>query len=232
MRLGLFGGTFNPVHCGHVRMAVEAREALGLDRVEFVLAARPPHKQGEGILPFALRWRLLSLALCGLEGYAPSLSEQLLEGPSYTVRTLEDYRRRLPDAELHFICGSTDLLCMDKWMRGRDLPMLASLAVLPRPGANRAAARGFVASFWPEAREESPDCWRVPGGREIRLLDAPLLDVSATLVRERFRAGRSLACLLPCRVEAALWAMRRDAEAAWGMSQAPGEGDDRPCSGD
>ncbi len=215
MRLGLFGGTFNPVHNGHVRMAVEAREALGLDRVEFVLAARPPHKAAVGILPFEVRWRLLSLALCGLEGLTPSLFEQQLDGPSYTVRTLEAFRERLPGAELWFVCGTTDLVSMDKWMRGRDIPGLAHLAVLPRPGADVEAARGFVAAFWPEAAAEGGDVWRLPGGGLIRLLDAPLLDISATMVRGRLQQGRSLACLVPQRVEETLRTLPRRVLQNW-----------------
>lgn len=215
MRLGLFGGTFNPVHCGHVRMAVEAREALGLDRVEFVLAARPPHKEAGGILPFEVRWRLLSLALSGIEGLTPCLDEQLLQGPSYTVRTLEARRAAQPGAELWFICGTTDLVSMGKWMRGRDIPRLAHLAVLPRPGADREEARAFAAAFWPEAERLDPDGWRMPEGGQIRLLHAPLLDVSATLVRQRLRQGRDLACLVPPSVGEALRALPRDMAREW-----------------
>lgn len=215
MRLGLFGGTFNPVHCGHLRMAVEAREALGLDRVEFVLAARPPHKPAQGLLPFDVRWRLLSLALEGLDGFAPDRSEERLDGPSYTVRTLAAFRERLPEAELWFVCGTTDFVCMDKWMMGRDIPTLASLAVLPRLGVGAGEARAFAASFWPEAAAEGRDGWRLPGGCRIRLLDAPLLDISATMVRERLGQGRSLACLVPPQVGEALRALPEETMRDW-----------------
>ncbi len=215
MRLGLFGGTFNPVHCGHLRMAVEAREALELDRVDFVLAARPPHKPTEGILPFETRWRLLSLALDGMEGYAPDRSEELLDGPSYTVRTLETFRQRLPDVQLWFICGTTDFVCMDKWMRGQDIPVAANIAVLPRPGADIDDARAFAAAFWPEAEADGTQGWRMPGGNRIRLIDAPLLDISATMVRERLQHGRCLTCLVPPCVAEALWTLPEETRKAW-----------------
>ena len=214
MRLGIFGGTVNPVHCAHLRMAVEAREALDLSRVEFVPAARPPHKSG-GILDFEARCRLLEAALASCPGFALSRVEAGRPGPSYTVDTLADYARRHPDDELFFICGATDLVSLGLWHRGRELPRHAALAVLPRPGATRAEAEAFVPRFWPGAREERAGVWRLPEGGAVHLLDAPLLDISATLVRARLLAGQSLKCLVPPEVEEGLSALSPEALAPW-----------------
>lgn len=214
MRLGIFGGTFNPVHCAHLRMAVEAREALGLSRVEFVPAARPPHKSG-GILDFTARCRLLEAALASCPGFTLNRVEAARPGPSYTVDTLADYARRHPDDELFFICGATDLVSLGLWHRGRDLPRHAALAVLPRPGVARSEAEAFVPRFWPGAREERSGLWRLPEGGAVHLVDAPLLDVSATLVRARLLAGKCLKCLVPPEVEEGLLALSPEALAPW-----------------
>src|SRR5437870_4749134 len=106
MRLGIFGGTFDPVHLGHLILAEEAREQGRLEQVLFVPAARPPHKQEQPLTPFAQRVEMLSLALAGNPAFRIEQLERDRPGPSYTVDTLEELRRRQPDAELWLIVGS------------------------------------------------------------------------------------------------------------------------------
>src|SRR5512142_198557 len=136
-RLGILGGTFNPVHVGHMRLALEMAEALSLDRVEFIPAARPPHKPDEGMLPFDLRAQLLSLSIDGASGLAVNLMEAERPGPSYTWDTLVELSRQRPDTDLYFIMGASDLLNLHLWRRGPELGQLANLAVSNRDRLGR-----------------------------------------------------------------------------------------------
>ena len=141
VRLGILGGTFNPVHVAHVRLALEMAEALNLDRVELIPAARPPHKPGEGMLPFELRAALLSLAVEGLDRLSVNLMEAERPGPSYTWDTLQELAVRNPEADMYFIMGASDLLNVHLWRRGAELGSLANLAVATRDHLGRGGSR-------------------------------------------------------------------------------------------
>ncbi|GFK94280.1 putative nicotinate-nucleotide adenylyltransferase [Fundidesulfovibrio magnetotacticus] len=208
-RLGVLGGTFNPVHVGHVRLALEMAEALGLDGVEIVPAARPPHKPEEGLLPFELRLRLLEMALGDLEGVRANSMEAGRPGPSYTVHTLEELARRRPGDELHFILGSGDLLTLHQWRDGHRLGDLAHLAVAGRDRHGRDAVADYLASR-PELgyAPAGPGLWERASGRRLVLVDVPRLDISASFVRDRFRRGSNLRFLLPPAVERELARLR------------------------
>jgi nicotinate-nucleotide adenylyltransferase len=215
VRFGLLGGSFNPVHCGHVRMALEAREALGLDRVELVCAPSPPHKPRQGLAPFSDRFALLQSALSEIPGLKASDVEAGREGPSYTIDTLEEYKSRIPGVELHFILGLPSLYDLDHWHEGLRLPEKASLAACPRTGADPARLPAYVAERWPRARPVESGVWEFPSGTRLRLLDAPALDISGTDARRRWMDGRSLRCLVPDAVVAGLEARREVFEEAW-----------------
>ncbi len=190
--IGIFGGTFNPVHVGHVRAAIEVAEALGLAAVEFVPAARPPHKGGEPLLDFALRLRLCRLALGDLPGFSVNAMEADRPGPSYTRDTLETLGRQRPDEEFCFILGMGDLLSLPTWKDGLNLGRLAHLAVHAREGlglphfhafvTERAAAMGAVPT-------SEPAVWGLPGGRRLTYVPVSRLDVSSSDIRERWRRG-------------------------------------------
>ncbi|WP_035104269.1 nicotinate (nicotinamide) nucleotide adenylyltransferase [Desulfohalovibrio reitneri] len=220
-RLGLFGGSFNPIHMGHLRMAVEAAQAASLDRVEFLPAPRPPHKETTGMLSFALRWRLVQLAVCGREGFFPSTAEAALSGPSYTLRTLRMYRRLQPETDLHFILGAEDLLKLPTWHKGAELVEHASLVALPRSGAGRGEVEHFVAEFWPGAARMEQDLWSFPSGTTLRFVPAPSLDVSATRIRRAVLAGESIAYLVPREVEKALETLSEEDLAPWRREESP-----------
>ncbi|MGE4296563.1 MAG: nicotinate (nicotinamide) nucleotide adenylyltransferase [Desulfovibrionaceae bacterium] len=219
--IGVYGGSFNPVHAAHVRLAVEMRERLGLDRVDLVPSSLPPHKPDTGLLPFALRLELLQLAVAGVEGLAVNDLEARRSGPSFTWDTLEAYRAAEPDAALTFILGANDLLTLPQWRRGLDLVELASLAVAPRGGVEEAAVEAFVAAQWGERATPAASpahatrAWNFASGTRLLYVPAPCLDVSASQVRGLWRAGRSLACLLPPGVETALRSQRAVVDAAW-----------------
>jgi nicotinate-nucleotide adenylyltransferase len=200
MRVGIFGGTFNPVHIGHLRAAIEVAEALGLGAVELVPAARPPHKPGNGLLEFPLRLSLCRLAAAGLAGFSVNPLEADRPGPSYTWDTLSELRRTRPRDELVFIMGMGDLLCLGHWKNGYDLGRLASLAVHARAGLGLSTFTDCLTTHGPlmgAAPTHDPMVWTLGGDRCIRFVPVARLDISASDIRERWRRGARLDHLLP-----------------------------------
>ena len=171
VRLGVFGGTFDPVHVGHLAIAHAALESLPLDRVLFVIAKRSPLKDRGPVAGEADRLRMLELAVAGEPHFAVSRAELDRDGPSYTVDTLE----RLSGAdELFLILGSDAVADFPKWKDPARIGQLATVAVAERPGA-------------PAYLGEAP----------IVTFDAPRLDISSRELRARASRGRSLRYLVP-----------------------------------
>jgi len=178
-RLGLFGGTFDPPHVGHLALAEWARERLRLDRVIFVPAGQPPHKRGRAISSAAARLAMTRLAIRGHPAFEVSTIEVHAGGPSFTVETLHRLAGMRPGAHLYLLIGADSLDEFRTWQGPEDILALATLAVAARPGAGRAATRAW-------ARR-----------RRVMWLDNPGLEVSSSVVRARARAGRSVRYLVP-----------------------------------
>lgn len=210
--VGIFGGSFNPVHNAHLRMAIEVREMLGLQRVDFVPAMMPPHKGTRGMLPFGMRLDMLRLATGGVSGLGVDALEGDMPGPSYTYSTLTALTARNQDTNYAFMLGSTDMVTLPLWHHGLELPLLADLIVVDRLGLGRDTLEAFISAHW-EWQREDLDVLRIVGGRRVILLTMPRLDVSASLVRERFMLHRDVAGLVPESVGSYL---RRNADAVRG----------------
>ncbi len=198
--IAILGGSFNPPHIGHLRLAIEVREAMGarIDRVDLLPCAHPPHKNAAGLLPFALRCEMLRMAA---RPY-PWLRCNSLEGErtalSYTWDTLGIYAEREPGRELFFVLGSGDYSLLSTWHRGLELPRRCTLIVVPREADPEALVR-VTRSLWPEAETEdgNPFAMRLPHNGRVLFLPIPRLDISATDIRRRLLEGRSLDFLLP-----------------------------------
>jgi nicotinate-nucleotide adenylyltransferase len=175
LRVGLFGGSFNPVHLGHRLVAEAACEELGLDRLVFVPAAQSPFKPGGALLPGSWRVRLLRLALTGEPRFEIDLQETLRGGVSYTIDTLRDYRQRLPTARIFYLVGGDHVALLPKWREAAELARLAEFVVVHRPG---------------QPREELPAPFR---GSHLRGIPIAL---SASDIRGRIRSGRPWAGLV------------------------------------
>jgi nicotinate-nucleotide adenylyltransferase len=202
--IGILGGSFNPVHLGHLRMAVEVRAALGLDRVELVPAAVPPHKTGHDLLPFDLRCELVRRCIAGREGLALNALEGEREGPSYTVDTLERFHTLNPRQELFFILGTTDLLTLPTWHRWQEIPQSANLAVVERGGCGRDEVASFLCKHFQapaKERRTEENVWDLPGGKTLHLLNVTRMDISSTMVRQSMRRGEPIAFLVPAEAE-------------------------------
>jgi nicotinate-nucleotide adenylyltransferase len=187
-RIGLFGGTFDPIHYGHLVIAEDARVYLGLDTVYFAPAYQPPHKPQGTYSAFEHRVRMVELAIKSNQRFALSLIETRLPGPSYTVDTVRAFRRELPaDATLYFIMGMDSLANILTWHKPEELLPLCRIVV-----AERAGYQVDIAAL------DS----KLPGLRKsLELIDTPELSISSTDLQRRIRRGLSVRYQLPIRVE-------------------------------
>jgi nicotinate-nucleotide adenylyltransferase len=177
MRLGLFGGSFNPIHHGHLIAATRAAEAVKLDRVWFIPTAVSPLKNGRDLAPAAARLAMLRLALTGNRAFEPCDLEIRRGGVSYTVDTLRELKRRTK-ARLYWILGADAAGLLPRWKSIDEVRRLASFVIISRPGD------------------------RVTGKMpKDHVVKAPLLEISASEIRERVRKGLSVRYLLPDSVE-------------------------------
>lgn len=202
--IGLFGGTFDPVHVAHLRAAEEAREALGLAEVRFVPAADPPHKDGDRVTPAGERLAMLELALAGAPGLRAWGIELERPGPSYSVDTVGALRRALgEDARIVFLIGRDAFAELHTW---KDFPRLLGLcdfAVMTRPPRTGplSADEIPVATRGALCYDPAIAGFRHESGHRVSSLAITSLDVSASDIRARVAAGRSIRFLVPPAVE-------------------------------
>ena len=180
-RLGVFGGTFDPIHLGHLALAEAARDTLDLE-VVFMPAGQPPHKPDVRISPAADRLAMVRAAIADNPGFRVSTLELERSGPSYTVDTLETLAATTPDLSL--IVSTEAAADLGNWHRPERVLQLATLVVVPRDG-------------FPDL-DEATVARLVPGTRpRVVILDGPRLRLSASAIRRRAAAGRSVRYLVP-----------------------------------
>ena len=154
--IALLGGSFNPPHIGHFRIALEVLEALRPELLLFIPSAVPPHKRTDALLPFALRVRMLQAVLRGLPGMEVCTIENERPGPSYTVDTLTALAERYPGYRPAFVMGGEDLSLLPSWDRWEQVTKLAELVVLPRGKADGELIVGTIQAQWPGACATPP----------------------------------------------------------------------------
>jgi nicotinate-nucleotide adenylyltransferase len=211
-RLGVFGGTFNPIHLGHLRAAEEVAEALGLDRMLLVPSAQPPHKPSGSAIRIAPGERRLAWvkAACADNPRLEACDLEIARGgPSYTVDTLRALAEQAAPARPVFVIGSDAFTELGTWREPKQLFALADFAVMARPGTT-----GALADWIPDLLRD--DFELVPGGASarhratggsLRAVAISALDISSSDIRARVRRGRSIRYLVP-------EAVRRDIEAS------------------
>ena len=196
--LGLLGGTFDPVHYGHLRLAEEAREALDLDEVRWIPAGRPPHRQAPRVAA-SHRLEMVRQAVAGNPAFTVDDAETASGEPSYTVATLERLRAEQGARPLLLLMGADAFLGLAAWHRWRDLFALAHIGVATRPGVELSPADlpAELAAACAGRLDDAPDALKTaPAGRVVRFAMTPLA-ISASLLRARLAAGRSARYLLP-----------------------------------
>lgn len=210
MNIGLMGGTFNPVHLAHLRIAEEARESFGLDRVLFIPAGDPPHKPLAGEIPFSQRCEMVQLAIAGNPAFELSDIEGQRGGKSYSIDTISLFRAQRPGDELFFIIGSDSFFEIGLWHRYAEIFRLCNLIVVERPGrpvtdplsALPVAIRGEF-SYTSESHRLQHE-----SGPIVHFLKGCPLDISSTDIRQLLASGRSITYLVSSTVEAYITTQR------------------------
>ena len=182
-RIGLFGGSFDPVHLGHLLVAQAAREELELERLFFIPAAQSPFKPDSKPTPSAERLRLLRLALAGKTWCEVDEQELQRGGVSYTINTVRDYHQRFPEAKIFYLIGGDHVQKLPSWREAAELAQLAEFVVVPRPG-----------------QAEIP----FPKPFHGRQLNGFPLGVSSSQIRARVKAGQPIDHLVPATVAEAI----------------------------
>jgi len=201
MRTGILGGTFNPIHLGHLAIAKEARRVCRLDRVIFLPAADPPHKPVAGEVSFEHRLAMVQAAIDGTRGFSVSDLETQRSGKSYSVETLKILHRIYPDDEFYFIVGLDSFRDLATWKAYEKLFFLTNLVVASRPGIEAdldqllpiAIRRQFCYSA------ESKNL-RHCSGNTVIILEETRLDISSSEIRRRLAAKRPVHDLVPAPV--------------------------------
>ena len=190
MRIGLFGGTFDPPHLGHLILAERCREAAALDEVRFLVSYLPPHKLDRTLSRFESRCEMVELATFGQPAFRVERIEAELPPPSYTAETLRVLRERQPRDEFHLIIGGDSLVDLPGWYQPQRVVEQAGIIAVPRPGIPVLTASELAGQL------------SVPESTvRLSIVDSPLLEISSTEIRHRVGANQSVRYLVPRAVE-------------------------------
>jgi len=179
-QIGIMGGTFDPIHCGHLLAAEQAREQMQLDEVWFMPARIPPHKERAGISAQEHRLRMVELAVASHPFFCVTEVELLRDGPSYTYDTMCQLIDQYPAYRFSFIVGGDMVEYLPKWYRFEELIRMVRFIGLGRPGARYN---------------------QVEASRYVTFVEMPAWEISSTLIRQKAAAGKSLRYLVPAAVE-------------------------------
>lgn len=199
MKLGILGGTFNPIHLGHLRVAEEIGEDLALDKVYLIPSGMPPHKPQAPIADFSHRLEMVRLA----SAISPLLEiwdiEGIRGGFSYSIETLQSFHTSFgPNLELFFIIGTDAFLKIKTWKEYRNLFRYASFVVINRPGYTTKRLMAFLDTLNVGFKWNSKEkCFLHPSGTVLLRRDITLMDISASKIREKVRKGKSIRFLVP-----------------------------------
>ena len=204
MKIGILGGTFNPIHLAHLRIAEEARDRFGLDEVIFIPAATPPHKPLAGDLPFAVRFGMVQRAVEGNPRFSVSDMEGRRAGKSYSIDTLRALRSERPGDEFFFIVGSDSYVDMGLWREYAGIFSCCNIVVMERPGTGtehpEAALPADIAGEFRYFPQEKRLAHRA--GYSVYFQEGVLLDISSSSIRELVQSGCSIRYLVPDAVAA------------------------------
>jgi nicotinate-nucleotide adenylyltransferase len=190
MRIGLFGGTFDPVHVGHLILAEQCRAQVGLDEVWFLPSYHPPHKSRAEVTRFEQRCDMLELATAGHPAFRIERIEKELPPPSYTAETLAELRRRHPEHEFDLLMGSDGLPDLPGWYEPLRVVSQAGLVVVPRPGVMLWTAERLATALGVDV-----------SAVRLRFVACPMIDIASRELRRAVADGMSIRYMVPRAVE-------------------------------
>ena len=190
MRIGIFGGTFDPVHMGHLILAEQCRDQAKLDEVWFLPSYIPPHKAGAGVTRFEQRCDMLDLAVAGHPAFRIDRIEKELPEPSFTARTLAELHARHPGNEFFLLMGSDCLPDLPSWYEPRQVIELAGLVVVPRPGVMLWTAERLAKALGVDV-----------SAVRLRFVACPMIEIASRELRRAVADGMSVRYMVPRAVE-------------------------------
>lgn len=190
MRIGIFGGTFDPVHMGHLILAEQCRDQAKLDEVWFLPSYLPPHKAGAGVTRFEQRCDMLDLAVAGHPAFRIDRIEKELPEPSFTARTLAELHARHPGNEFFLLMGSDCLPDLPSWYEPRQVIELAGLVVVPRPGVMLWTAERLAKALGVDV-----------SAVRLRFVACPMIEIASRELRRAVADGMSVRYMVPRAVE-------------------------------
>jgi nicotinate-nucleotide adenylyltransferase len=198
MRVGLYGGSFNPIHYGHLRAAEEDREIMGLDLLYFIPAASPPHKPPDDLASAEQRLSMVRLATKGNRHFMVSDAEVRRPGQSYTIDTVRHFQKslRVP-ADLHLIMGTDQFDDLATWKQSEELVSLCNIVVHARPDGGAERMHGSLATLKHFGYVRKEDHYEHAGGHTLSFITTTFLPISATMIRHKLAARESVRYLLP-----------------------------------
>jgi nicotinate-nucleotide adenylyltransferase len=209
MRFGLFGGTFNPVHLGHLRAALEVKEGFELSKIFLIPAALPPHKIPGDVVDAGDRLHMLNLALEDKAGFSVSDIELKRSGPSYTIDSVKYFKSTLPEkSQIYLVMGLDAFLEIDTWKSYKELLAQVAIIVINRPKRNRLLSGDgwkllddYLTSNISGGYQfsESQSCYLSGDKQPIHIFEVTALDISSTRIRNLIKEGRSIGYLVPRR---------------------------------
>jgi nicotinate-nucleotide adenylyltransferase len=202
--IGIMGGTFNPIHFGHLRAAEEVAESLRLEQIIFVPAAKPPHKSEVELVSFDLRWHMMELAIAGNPLFVLSDLEYQRPGISYSVETLTQLsKERGGSEELYFVLGLDAFLELQTWKSYRELFTLCHFVVVARPGFSPESLDAMLTTQVSDrySFDVQVQGYLHPSLHTVFYREVTLLDISSSTIRKLLSAGRTVRYLLPKKVE-------------------------------
>lgn len=202
MKIGIFGGTFNPIHFAHLRIVEEIRETFALSKVIFVPAATPPHKPLADDLSFAERLKMVTLAVQENPFFSVSDVEGQREGKSYSIDTLRIFKEMFPGDELFFIMGSDSFAEFRSWKNYSAIFSCCNIVTITRPGTPNYLLQALPVDIAHEfCYHESENRLSHRSGYSVYSIEGTQLDISSTSIRSLIRQGKSITYLLPATVE-------------------------------
>ena len=200
MKWGLLGGTFDPIHTGHLRCAEEILEIFDLNRIIFVPASKPPHKIHGDITAFHHREQMITLAIEGNPVFSFSDVEKRRENTSYSVETVEYILKKyMENLELYFILGQDAFHAIQTWKEWEKLLLLCNFVVMTRPGYENKGLKGILPASFASGftYDDHKKGFRGPTGHVIFFREVTFLDISSSDIRQRVKQGKSIKFLVP-----------------------------------